>query len=407
MNKFLLLFLFIIVGSLGIASNSIQYSQAHKYTDDESASFLALIEQIRAEINFIESNPKDENAIKHAQIAAELLDSKTIRELNERNERVGTDLPNSLKNLKNVLDSDSEDIDKEISGINDLLEEAIFVRVERQQVNNATVKALSFALVVNSMLDHYYKAVPDKVDSVSSSKSPQMIKNTSGGKYKVAVSWSPPTIIAGKTNTYFIEFSDADSTTKLTNVRYAFMFMPASDPDVMIIHRANQKASDGNATQTFTFKETRVGSNILRISEINGGNEYVDFDINVLPPSKMDNIDEKVSGTISSITDYQSAQSLANRIQELFSELKQKTPLEIPEINDLENSVEKLKMAVDTRSPSSEVEIIIHAEIHPKLMEIYNLKMVPEFPAGVILALVAPFAFLLAVKKLRLSKNHV
>lgn len=399
MSKFF--FLFVIV-AIFIAGNSAQYSNAHKYTNDESASFLALMEQIRAEIDFIESNSKDENAAKHAQLAAELLDSKTVKELSERNERVGTELPSSLKDLKDTLDSNSENLPEKIKGVNDLLEEAVFVRVEKQQANNATVKALSFALVVNSMLDHYYKAVPDEADEESLARSPQLAETTNGGKYKVAVSWSPPTITAGKTNTFFIEFSDADSANKLSNVRYVFMFMPSSDPDVMIIHRANQKTSDGNATQTFTFKETRVGPNMLRISEINGSDEYADFDIGVLPPSKA-SLDDKsgVSGTISSIIDYQSAQYLTNRIQELFSELQQKSQIEPSAADDLAKSVEKLKLAVDSRKPSSEVEAVVHAEIHPKLMEIYNLKMIPEFPAGLVLALVVPFAVLLVVKRFR------
>lgn len=405
LNKFLFMFLVMSVTLVGIAYHSTQYAYAHKYTNDESASFLALIEQIQAEIDFIESNPKDENVIKHAQLAAELLDDKTVKELSERNERVGTDLPSSLKDLRDVLDSSSgEDLPKKIKGINDLLEEAVFVRVEKQQINNATVNALSFALVVNSMLDHYYKAVPDKGDDESLSRSSQLVEITSGGKYKVTVSWSPPTITAGKTNTFFIEFSDAESAEKLSSIRYAFMFMPQSDPDVMIIHRASQKTTDGNATQTFTFKETRVGSNILRISEINGSDEYVDFDIDVLPPSKTGDGEKAASG-IASVTDYQSAQSLTNRIQVLFSELQQKTPMEISEVADLEKSVEKLKTTVDAKAPSSEVEIIVHAEIHPKLIDVYNLKMVPEFPVGMILVLVAPFAFVILAKKLRFSKN--
>lgn len=393
-------FLLVILALL-IASSFIQYSNAHKYTNDESASFLALIDQIRAEINFIESNPTDENVVKHADLAIKLLDSKTVKELNERNERVGTELPASLRDLEDTLDSNSgEDLSVKIKGINDLLEEAEFVRVEKQQANNSTVKALAFALVVNSMLDHYYDAVPDKASDVSVSRSPQLVGTTSGGKYSVTASWSPPTITAGKTNTFFLEFSDANSGNKMSSVRYAFMFMPSSDPDVMIIHRANQKASDGNATQTFTFKETRVGSNILRVSEINGSDEYVDFDIDVLPPSKTESDNKDgVSGTISSMIDYQSAQYLTYRIQELFLELRQKSQIEPSAENDLAKSVEKLKLAVDSKAPSSEVEAIVHAEIHPKLMEIYNLKMIPEFPSGLVLTLVVPFAALLIIKR--------
>jgi len=405
LSKFLFLFFIVIVASFGVISSSVQYSQAHKYTNDESATFIALIEQIRAEIDFIESNPQDQNAVKHAELASELLDRATVKELTERNERVGTDLPSSLKDLRDTLESDSgEDVSKKIKGIDDLLEEAIFVRVEKQQVNNSTVKALSFALVVNSMLDHYYKAVPDKAEDTSA-KSSQLTETTSGGKYKVTVSWSPPTITAGTTNTFFIEFFDAESEEKLSTMRYAFMFMPQSDPNTMIIHRAGQKMTDGNATQTFTFKETRVGPNTLRISELNGGEEFVNFDIDVLPPSEAG--DNAASGTISSLIDYQSAQSLTTRIQDLFSELQQQSSLDPSVTADLENSVKKLKSTVDSEAPSSEVELIVHSEIHPKLMEIYNLKIIPEFPAGLIMAMVAPFVFLLVLKKFHRQSNRL
>jgi hypothetical protein len=81
-----------------------------------------------------------------------LLSEDVLKELKERNERIGTDLPRILDSLTNTS---NQDLDGNITELTDLLEEAITVRVERDQLTNATVQALALAEDVNKILDEY------------------------------------------------------------------------------------------------------------------------------------------------------------------------------------------------------------------------------------------------------------
>jgi hypothetical protein len=232
-------------------------------------------------------------------------------------------------------------------------------------------------------------------------------KVSPSGKYKIQVSWSPPEIIAERANTYIVKFLDGNTGKQLTGtIRYDFMFMPASDPEVMIIHRGGQTASGGQDEQSFTFKEKRVGSDTLRISRINGNNnEYVDFPITVLPPnnaSSSSSSPENKNSTILNMTEYQTAQALTNRIQELFVGLKESAPPNSTNtIYELEDGIKQLKVAIDGRAPIEDVEVLVHGQIHPNLQATFNLQLVPEFPTPILL--VAP---LLAALLIIARVNH-
>lgn len=88
----------------------------------------------------------------HVQYARMLLSDAVLKELKERIERIGTDLPRMLDSFTNTS---NQDLDGNISELNDLLEEALTVRVERDQLTNATVQALALTEDVNKILDEY------------------------------------------------------------------------------------------------------------------------------------------------------------------------------------------------------------------------------------------------------------
>ena len=127
---------------------------AHTFSPNESASFISLVDQIKsALVPILQHGPSNLTAInEQAQYATMLLSDDVLKELKERNERIGTDLPRMLDSLKNTS---NQDLDGNVSELNDLLEEALTVRVERNQLTNATVQALALAEDVNKILDEY------------------------------------------------------------------------------------------------------------------------------------------------------------------------------------------------------------------------------------------------------------
>lgn len=382
------LFAGIIASSIFFGSSKAAY--AHTFTSDESAVFQALMQQMSVEVQLAKDNSNDASlAEEHARNASELLSDEVVKEISERNNRIGADLPSVVADLETSISSGiaAGEITQKAGIVESLIGEAVLVRVPQEQRNNATTNAQTFAILVNAALDRYYKAVPPE-DVTNTESSDLLEKETSGGRYKVQVSWSPPEIMAGRANTYTIKFVDPDTNELLGNVRYAFMFMPADDPDTMIIHRAGQAAPEGQDTQSFEFREKRVGPNTLRISEIYNTDEYADFPVNVLPPADGATSTGETTNTIASMSDYQSAQLLADRLQDLFADLRQSAPEGTEQfVADADSALKQLKTAVDNKASVYDVEIIVHSQIHPNLMKIFNLQIIPEFPLPMLMAI--------------------
>lgn len=130
---------------------------AHTFTSNESASFISLVDQIKSALaSILQYDSSNVQSIKEqAQYARILLNDDVLKELIERNERIGTDLPRLLVSLQNAS---GEGLTGNISELNDLLEEAVIVRVEKDQLTNTTVQALALANDVNKILENYNNA---------------------------------------------------------------------------------------------------------------------------------------------------------------------------------------------------------------------------------------------------------
>jgi hypothetical protein len=83
------------------------------------------------------------------------------------------------------------------------------------------------------------------------------------------------------------------------------------------------------------------------------------------------------SHNIVSVSDYQSAQGLINKSQEIFNNvLKVKAPFDKASfIGSLENGLGQLKTAIYAKKPYTDVISIIHTKIHPNLIIAFNLKI--------------------------------
>src|SRR5919197_4873636 len=155
----LLLLLAVISISLTYPLNRVAY--AHTFSGSESAAFLALVKIIQSEAGLIQSNLPSNITLaqEHAEHLTEHLDANTTKELTERNKRVANDLTTALSDLQNTVKSKpipaAEVIKDKVSNIGDILQEAITVRIEKDQLKNSTVKAEATSNIVNETLEHY------------------------------------------------------------------------------------------------------------------------------------------------------------------------------------------------------------------------------------------------------------
>src|SRR5918996_1149346 len=100
---------------------------------------------------------------------------------------------------------------------------------------------------------------------------------------------------------------------------------------------------------------------------INYGNAYsVDFDMTSKTNRNYSLVD---------MTDYQSAQALATKAQEIFNnELKSTAPNNSSAfITNLENGLRQLNGSIKNKVSPVDIMTIVHTQIHPNLLEIFNL----------------------------------
>src|SRR5215211_7159010 len=163
---------FAITGGI-IASLSFENSFAHNFSPDESAEFLTIVDKIKVESAIVANSSANNNqssAISHAQYALNTYDSHTNHELSERNERIATELNNTLNQLQDQVETssssitDKSQINQTLETINAILDEAVSVRIDDDQLNNSTIQALVFADIVNNALQSYGSAFDIGID---------------------------------------------------------------------------------------------------------------------------------------------------------------------------------------------------------------------------------------------------
>ncbi|HEV8386989.1 MAG TPA: hypothetical protein VGQ03_05145 [Nitrososphaera sp.] len=145
---------------LGISITNARNVYAHTFSGDQTAKFLATVEVIKvhlmlAEIDFATNATL---SAEHAEHAAEHLTDDIVKEITERNNRLGTELPASLEELHEALESGNATaagVNEQVAEINDLLGETVTVRIERTQLTNSTVQGTMLADLVDEILESY------------------------------------------------------------------------------------------------------------------------------------------------------------------------------------------------------------------------------------------------------------
>ncbi|MDP8886734.1 MAG: hypothetical protein M3M91_02970, partial [Thermoproteota archaeon] len=168
-----LVLLFILAGSLLIPASHLAY--AHTFSTSESAHFLSLVDQIRAETGLVIISLENNNvtlAQAHAEKASSLLNNSTLDEIREVNNRIADSLETGLAQIEENVTSLAlvmqgqqqvpqdriQTINDTVTSLNHILAEAITVRVEGDQLNNATTWAMVLADLTNVVLSNYGNA---------------------------------------------------------------------------------------------------------------------------------------------------------------------------------------------------------------------------------------------------------
>ena len=136
----------------------------HTFSGDESASFLTKVEMIKIGSQLAEDQLSNNVTIAkaHAEAMIETITANDTKEISERNPRLATEVNNTLTDFVNTFESESpsqSEVTGKVSNITDLLAEVVSARIDKEQLNNVTVKALVLNDLLGKSLQHYSSAL--------------------------------------------------------------------------------------------------------------------------------------------------------------------------------------------------------------------------------------------------------
>jgi hypothetical protein len=330
--------LLVIEGSFLLPAGQMAY--AHNFSISESAQFLSLVEQIRAETALITMNLKNNNATlayDHAENAASLLSNGTLNEVRERNNRIANTLESRLVQLEDnatSLTSTSqvqspqdriESINQTVQSLNDVLSEASTVRVDSEQRNNSTTWAMVLANLTNTVLSNYGIATGAPFDLTNMS-------NLAGME-------------AMETN-----HNLSSNMTTMNDDHQMQMADSGTSKEMMM---AENTASISNMT-------TIVDAAAYQRAQYLANNTILHLFNDTLKP-----LTPRPNDT--------SGNNSATMAQEALDSLTTDTNNMTLKINELEASLLQLKDDINSRATPYEVMTTVHLKIHPFLIQLYGL----------------------------------
>ena len=316
-----IILLSIVLGSsinMNNDNNSFLNAFGHTFSPNESASFLSFVDQIQVESELVQTNLANDStslAQEHAKKAGSLLTSNITTEIAEENQRVANELTRAINDLQDISLSPQQvgSIDQLVSDIDSILGEAESTRIEQEDLENATIQALAFADLVNSILENYGNAYAVDFDMTNMSN---MVMN-------------------GQSN-------DNMSTMTMSN-----MDTNGNDND------SNKEMNSMNMSSSGTV----VGMDV-------GGGEGSESGITS-------------SSSLVNMTDFQSAQALAAKALEIFNtELKPMAANNSSaSLTNLENGLTDLNASIRNKASPMDIMMIVHTQIHPNILQAFNLRM--------------------------------
>jgi hypothetical protein len=306
--------------SLSLFSNA----HAHTFTPDDSASFLALVYRIKNEAHLLQDNLLGNATVtssnilaeQHANNAISILNESWTKEIAERNRRIANELNGALSDLHNSLGTSpkkpADDIKAKVNRLNDLLDEAISVRLTKDQVNNSTIQALTLANIANKIDRRYANAFGVGYNDMSS-------MNIEG--------------VGAKSNA--LAMSDANRVEGAPS--------------------GNRSTSNMNSMMTNMMKNDQ--HNNSKMAQSNNGSTISNKIVSVSDYQSAAGLANKTEEIFNRMANAKAFEDKASTAATLKSSLSQ------------------LKAAIDAKKQYTDVMLIIHTKVHPAIMNSFNLKL--------------------------------
>ena len=348
-QKNVICFLAICFGLL--FSNFVYTSQSsmvygHLFTRDQTGTFVSIVDQVQTELELVAANEVNNNsslAQNHAEKASSLL-PHVIGEIGEDSPQLVGELMRTVFGMENISSTTynkSQNITKIVNTLNEKLDNAKIIRIAQvqpnsnfldkvtnflgglaggnnaetstEQVQNSRIDALAFAELTDAVLSNYGKAYNVGFDMTNMSNMVMASGNTSSG------------------------------------------------PMIM-----NSTVKTNNSDTSSTNLNTNMNMN-MNMNSMNNSSSHIPGNL-----GKMDNGYQLIH-----IADYQSAQALAKKGYAFFnSDLRHMANNnKVVFVNNLEKGLVHLNNSIANKASPTEIMMIVHTEIHPNLLEAFNLEL--------------------------------
>ena len=337
-EPYLVLLVIGIIFSMVFSTNTNNFINqkvyAHMFTADETASFLAFADQLQVESELVQTNLVNNNlslAQNHANKAASLLTPSVVIEIEEQNQKIADDLTTAVSDLQKISSSSEKQqqmVKQLVSGINSTVVEAVNIRMKQGQgdPSNFLEKGIEF---LGGLFGGGDEEANDKIDVDETTK-------------PIAFADLVDSVLINYGNAYRVDFD-------MTNMSNMGM-MGGNSSSMAMVDMADKNNSNNSSSS-------------MNIGSMN---------------MTMMNMNSKTNRNYSLVdmTDYQSAQALATKAQEIFNnELKSTAPNSSSAfIINLENGLRQLNGSIKNKVSPVDIMTIVHTQIHPSLLEIFNLR---------------------------------
>ena len=313
----------------------------HLFTSNETATFVGILDQVQAELELVVTNLENNNvslAQSHAIKAASLLTPKIMIEITEDNPRLTSDLRRAVSQLQNMSspsESQLKSVSQLVNDLNNRMDQDAIVRIAQLQPTSS----------------NFLEGALKSLGSIFGGSNTNEERDEDTKLQAIAFANVIDGMLINYGKAYRVGFD-------MTNMSNMVMIGNNSSPSSMVMSNPVTGNNSGASNMNLNMNSMNSSFNNMtgHAGEMNTGYSLVN------------------------VSDYQSAQALATKAFEVFSaKLKHTTMTNNKNVTgfvtNLENGLTQLNDSIAKKASPLDVMMIVHTQIHPNLLEGFNLQL--------------------------------
>lgn len=139
---------------------------AHNFGADENASWLAKIAEIKTEMGLVAKHVGNTGVINYYSNALSMYwNANDTLKMGDMNTTLQTEIPSAINaTLSDAQAGNQASVSTDVLKLNTYLDESVSERVDKNSIDNSTMRALAVAYVLQDALEKYGNALNSKID---------------------------------------------------------------------------------------------------------------------------------------------------------------------------------------------------------------------------------------------------